>query len=127
MSGRQRRWVFESRAPIEEFRRRLKMILRSRGYPMEGAKVFDFAAKVRGFTAYVALRYHHRGIEATVKVKGGLLGDPDPVQREMFEALRTAQLELAGKAVTDRHRTGPADVRAAADAEDTADAENAAG
>lgn len=94
---RQRRWVFESRAPIEDFAQRVRLILRSRGWPLEEAEVFDFAAKVGGLTVYFAFRYHHRGLEATVKVKGGLLADPDPVHDDVFEVLRTAQLELAGR------------------------------
>lgn len=94
---RQRRWVLECRAPLEDFRQRVRMILRSRGFPLGEAEVFDFSAAVEGFTVYLAFRYHHRGIEATVKVKGRLFGDPDPVHDEMFDVLRTAQLELEGR------------------------------
>lgn len=94
--SRQKRWIFESRASLEEFGRRLRMILRSQGFVLDEAKVFDFSARYDGTTVWVALDYHHRGIEATVKVKAGLLGDPGPMQDRIFELLRRTQLELAG-------------------------------
>lgn len=94
--ARQKHWVFESEAPLEEFGKRLKMVLRGRGHGIDDARVFDFAAEVEGAKAFVALAYHHRGIEVTVKVKAGLFSDEDPAFREVFEAVRRTQVELAG-------------------------------
>lgn len=72
------------------------MVLRAQGHKLGEAKVFDLSARVDGVRTFVALRYHDRGIEATVKVKGGLLRDPEEVHEMLFEALRRTQLELAG-------------------------------
>lgn len=136
---RQRRWVFESRVPLEDFRRRVRMVLRSRGFEIGDAKVFDLKAKRDWDRVFVALRYHNRGIEAVVKVKPSILGDPDPIHEEVFRLLRHAQLDLAERGserveqrreTTDRPaETRPGDApRAKADqGEDDGDGEHRGG
>lgn len=93
----QKRWVFESRAPVEEFADRLREALEADGFDVDDGKLFDLRASGHGARAFVALRYAVRGIEATVKVKSGLTGDEDPVLTRAFEALRRTQVELADR------------------------------
>lgn len=95
--AKRRRWIFESRAPLEEFERHFEDVLTSDGFDVRDAKVFDIRARGDGFRVFVAFQYHRRGIEAHVKVKGGLLSDPDAMFDRVFEALRSTQLELADR------------------------------
>lgn len=107
---RQKRWVFESRAPLEEFAARLMEVLADEGFSVEEGEVFDVAAKDGGARLFVALRYEPRGIEATAKVKSGLRSAEDPVLTRAFEALRRTQVSLADR--SDQERGDEADDRA---------------
>lgn len=99
-----RRWIFESRAPLEEFHRHFEDVLTSDGFDVRDAKVYDLRARSKGFRVFVAFQYHRRGIEAQVKVKGGLLSDAETMFDRVFEALRSTQLELAGGSERDQRR-----------------------
>lgn len=114
----QKRWVFESRASLEEFEARLRTVLEARGFDVDDATVFDVAARADGFRVFFGLRYHHRGIQAVVKVKGGLLSSAEPMVDRAFEAIRRTQLDLAGTASGEERGDGPDDRTARHGAED---------
>lgn len=100
--SRQKRWVFECRAPLEAFATRLGEVLEEEGFSVGEGELFDVVAKDGGDRLFVALRYDHRGIEATAKVKTGLTSDDDPVLTRAFEALRRTQVSLADRSDQDR-------------------------
>lgn len=65
---RWRRWVFEIRAPADEFLALLQRGLTLRGVSVAPAEHFDFVARAFGARAYVKVAWVDTGIEVTAKL-----------------------------------------------------------
>ena len=92
--ARWRRWVFELRAPADEFQRLLERGLVLRGVRVEPASRFDFQARISGVRAWVKVEWEDTGLAVTAKLKPGLFRSPDALERLLLEAGREAQTKL---------------------------------
>jgi hypothetical protein len=92
--ARWRRWVFELRAPADEFQRALERALVVRGARVEPASRFDFQARAFGARAWVKVDWDETGLALTAKLKGGLFRSPAALERLLLEAGREAQAKL---------------------------------
>lgn len=88
------RWVFEIRAPADEFVRLLEQNLSLRGVTVEPAERFDFVARAFGARLYVKVDWAEVGLEVVAKTKGGLFSSPRGLEALVLEAGREAQARL---------------------------------
>lgn len=93
--ARWRRWVFELRAPADEFQRLLERGLVVRGVRVEPAQHFDFQARAFGARAWVKVEWADEGLALTAKVKSGFFASPQGLERILLDAGREAQAKLA--------------------------------
>lgn len=91
---RWRRWVFEIRAPADEFLQLLQRGLTVRGVQVDPAERFDLQAKAFGARAFVKVTWVETGIEVRAKIKSGLFASPAGLERLILEAGREAQAKL---------------------------------
>lgn len=91
---RWRRWVFEIRAPLDEFLVHLRRGLVARGVRVEPAEHFDLAVRAFGARALVKLAWVDEGLELRVKIKAGLFSSPAGLERILLDAGREAQAAL---------------------------------
>ncbi len=91
---RWRRWVFEIRAPADEFLHLMQRALATRGINVQPAEHFDFVARAFGVRGYVKASWVDEGIEVRAKLKGGLFASPPGLERVLLEAGREAQAKL---------------------------------
>lgn len=91
---RWRRWVFEIRAPADEFLALLQRGLTLRGVVLEPAEHFDLVARAFGARAYVKVAWTDTGLDVTAKMKSGLFASPEALERLLLEAGREAQSRL---------------------------------
>lgn len=91
---RWRRWVFEIRAPADEFVRLLQQGLTVRGVSVEPAEHFDFVARAFGARLYVKVDWAETGLEVVAKGKSGLFASPRGLEALVLEAGREAQARL---------------------------------
>lgn len=89
-----RRWVFEIRAPSDEFLALLQRALIVRGIHVEPAERFDLLVRAFGARGYVTLRWVDEGLEMRAKIKSGLFASPLGLERILLEAGRDAQARL---------------------------------
>lgn len=90
-----RSWVFEARAPLDEFARAFRKSLGDRGAAVDDARRFDFVARAFGCRAFVKLQWAEGGIEAVIKIKSSLFASPRAAERLLLEAGREAQARVA--------------------------------
>jgi hypothetical protein len=88
------RWVFEARAPADEFQRLLERGLTLRGVAVEPAEHFHFVARALGARAYVEVAWADEGLELRAKLKAGFFASPKGLERLLLEAGREAQARL---------------------------------
>lgn len=88
------RWVFEIRAPSDEFVALMQRALIVRGLHVETAERFDLLVKAFGTRGYVKVAWVPEGLEVTAKIKGGLFASPRGMERALLEAGRDAQARL---------------------------------
>lgn len=91
---RWRRWVFEIRAPADDFLALLERSLALKGVRVERAERFDLVARAFGVRGYVAIAWAEDGLEMRVKLKSGLFASPPALERLLLEAGREAQAAL---------------------------------
>ena len=96
--ARWRRWVFELRAPADEFQRLFERALVVRGVRVEPATRFDLHARAHGTRAWVKLDWDETGLAVTAKLKSGLFSSPDAMEKLLLEAGREAQTKLTFEA-----------------------------
>ena len=101
--GRWRRWVFEVRAPADEFSRLLQRGLTVRGVHVEPAATFDFLAKAFGARAYVKVTWADQGLSVEAKIKAGLFASPRAMETLLLESGREAQTRLTFPHLADRN------------------------
>lgn len=89
-----RRWVFEIRAPSDEFLALLQRGLVVRGVQVDPAEHFDFAARAFGVRAYVKVAWVDTGLEMRAKLKYGLFASPKGLEVLLLDAGREAQAKL---------------------------------
>ena len=92
--ARWRRWVFELRAPSDEFQRFFERGLVVRGVRIEPATRFDFQARAHGARAWVKVDWDETGLAVTAKLKAGLFSSPEALEKLLLEAGREAQTKL---------------------------------
>lgn len=91
---RWRRWVFEIRAPLDEFLSLFERALAERGVRVDETEHFDFAARAFGARSFVKAAWVEEGIEVRAKIKSGLFASPAGLERLLLEAGREAQAKL---------------------------------
>lgn len=91
---RWRRWVFEIRAPADEFLSLLERALVVRGVQVDPAEHFDLVVRAFGVRGYVKIAWAADGIELIAKIKGGIFASPAGMERMLLEAGREAQAKL---------------------------------
>lgn len=91
---RWRRWVFEIRAPLDEFLSLFERALRARGVQVDAAEHFDLAARAFGARSFVKVSWADDGLEVRAKIKSGLFASPAGLERLLLEAGREAQAKL---------------------------------
>lgn len=89
-----RRWVFEIRAPSDEFLALMQRGLVMRGVHVDPAEHFDFTARAFGVRGYVKAAWVDTGLEVVAKIKGGLFASPAGMERMLLDAGREAQAKL---------------------------------
>lgn len=89
-----RRWVFEIRAPLDEFLSLFEQALVARGVRVDPAEHFDLGARAFGARSFVKASWVDEGIEVRAKIKSGLFGSPAGLERLLLEAGREAQAKL---------------------------------
>lgn len=92
-------WVFDCDAPLDEFGRRMRAALERRGWVLGPAQLHDFACARGGQRAWVKLVYHDWGVQVNAKMKHGLFASPGPMQKELWEAAREAQVGATAEPV----------------------------
>lgn len=92
--ARWQRWVFELRAPADEFSRHLERALTAKGVRVTPAEAFDFQARALGARAFVKVEWAQTGLAMVVKVKGGFFASPLGLERLVLDAGREAQARL---------------------------------
>lgn len=93
--ARWRRWVFELRAPADEFQRLLERALVVRGVRVEPATRFDLQVRAFGARAWVKVEWDDQGLALVAKIKSGLFSSPAGLERLLLDAGREAQAKLA--------------------------------
>lgn len=93
--ARWQKWVFEVRAPADEFVALLQRGLVLRGVTIESAESFDFIARALGARAFVKVDWSEAGLAVTTKTKAGIFASPAGLERLVLEAGREAQAKLA--------------------------------
>ena len=88
------RWVFEIRAPADEFLTHFQRALVLRGVQVDPAEHFDILCRAFGARAFVKIRWVDSGLEARAKIKAGLFSAPLALERLLLEAGREAQAKL---------------------------------
>lgn len=91
---RWRRWVFEIRAPADEFGALLQRGLVMRGLDVAPGEHFDFVVKAFGARAYVKVAWVDTGLEVVAKLKAGLFSSAPALERLLLECGREAQARL---------------------------------
>lgn len=89
-----RRWVFEIRAPLDEFVAHMQRALAVRGVRVEPTEHFDFSARAFGARSFLKVRWVENGLEVRAKLKSGLFASPKGLERLLLEAGREAQAKL---------------------------------
>ena len=89
-----RRWVFEIRAPADEFVGQLTHSLVLRGIQVEPGEHFDLVVRAFGARAFLQARWVDEGLEVRAKLKGGLFSSLPALERVLLEAGREAQAKL---------------------------------
>lgn len=89
-----RRWVFEIRAPADEFLERLGRGLAVRGIHVEPGEHFDLILRGFGARAFLQARWVDEGLEVRAKLKAGLFSSKPALERVILDAGREAQAEL---------------------------------
>lgn len=89
-----RRWVFEIRAPADEFLALLQRSLLARGVRVERAEHFDLLATAFGVRGYVKVSWVDEGLEMRAKLKSGLFASPPALERMLLDSGREAQAAL---------------------------------
>lgn len=92
--ARWRRWVFEIRAPSDEFLALMQRALVVRGLDAAPAERFDLVVRAFGARGYVKVAWVDEGIEVRAKIKSGLFASPLGMERALLEAGRDAQARL---------------------------------
>ncbi len=92
--ARWRRWVFEIRAPADEFLALLERSLLARGVAVEPAEHFDLLARAFGVRGYLKVAWVDEGLEVRAKLKSGLFASPAGLERLLLDAGREAQAAL---------------------------------
>lgn len=92
--ARWRRWVFEIRAPADEFLDLLERSLVARGVVVERGEHFDLVARAFGVRSYLKLAWVEEGLELRAKLKSGLFASPAGLERLLLDAGREAQARL---------------------------------
>lgn len=92
--ARWRRWVFEVRAPADDFLRLLQRGLTLRGVDVQPAEHFDFVARAFGARGYVKVAWADEGLEVVARLKSGLFASPAALERVLLDAGREAQARL---------------------------------
>jgi len=92
--GRWRRWVFEIRAPADEFVAHLQQALALRGVDVVPGEHFDLVASAFGARAFLKTRWLDQGLEVEAKIKAGLFSSAPALERVLLEAGREAQAKL---------------------------------
>lgn len=88
------RWVFEVRAPSDEFLALLQRGLVLRGVIVEPAESFDLVARALGARAFVKVEWTDAGLAMVTKTKSGLFASPLGLERLILDAGREAQAKL---------------------------------
>lgn len=91
---RWRRWVFEIRAPSDEFLALMQRALAVRGIDVAPAERFDLVVRAFGTRGYVKVAWVAEGLEVRAKIKSGLFASPRGMERLLLEAGRDAQARL---------------------------------
>lgn len=90
-----RSWVFETDAPLDVFRYWFLRVLRSSGWTVGEADVYDHDVRGPSGAAYLHLRYHEDGVRLDAKIRAGLLrGSADGVAGDLLEAGRRSQTRI---------------------------------
>ena len=92
--ARWRRWVFEIRAPADEFLGEVERALVARGVHVERAEHFDFMARAFGVRSYVKVAWADDGLEMRAKLKSSFFASPPGMERLLLDAGREAQAKL---------------------------------
>lgn len=92
--ARWRRWVFEIRAPADEFLALLERSLTARGVQVERAEHFDVMVRAFGVRGYIKISWVDEGIEMRAKLKSGLFASSPGMERLLLDAGREAQAAL---------------------------------
>ena len=92
--ARWRRWVFEIRAPADEFLSLFERSLAARGVHVEPAEHFDLLARAFGVRGYLKVAWVEEGLEMRAKLKSGLFASPAGLERLLLDAGREAQAAL---------------------------------
>ncbi|HUR68940.1 MAG TPA: hypothetical protein VM370_06805 [Candidatus Thermoplasmatota archaeon] len=91
---RWRRWIFEIRAPSDEFLAIMQRALETRGIAIEEAEHFDFTARGFGTRGYVKATWTDAGLEIRAKLKSGFFASPAALEKLLLDAGREAQATL---------------------------------
>lgn len=89
-----RRWVFEIRAPLDEFLAEMERALVLRGADVARAEHFHISARAFGARAFLTLAWVDEGVEVRAKIKAGLFASPKGLERLLLDAGREAQARL---------------------------------
>lgn len=89
-----RRWVFEIRAPADEFTSQLTHALVLRGIRVEPGEHFDLVVRAFGARAFVRTAWVDEGLEVRAKIKAGLFSSVPAIERILLDAGREAQAKL---------------------------------
>ena len=89
-----RRWVFEIRAPADEFSDQLSHALALRGIRVEPGEHFDLVVRAFGARAFLRLAWVDDGLEVRAKIKSGLFSSVPALERILLDAGREAQAKL---------------------------------
>lgn len=89
-----RRWVFEIRAPGDEFLALLHRGLAARGIRVEPGEHFDLVVRAFGARAFLKVQWVDEGLEVRAKLKSGLFSSAPALERMLLEAGREAQAQL---------------------------------
>lgn len=89
-----RRWVFEIRAPGDEFLALLQRGLVMRGVQVEPGEHFDLVVRAFGARAFLKVQWVDGGLEVRAKLKSGLFSSVPALEKILLEAGRDAQAKL---------------------------------
>lgn len=89
-----RRWVFEIRAPADEFLALMQQALAARDVAVAPGEHFDLVARAFGARAFLKAQWVDEGLEVRAKIKAGLFSSVPAMERILLEAGREAQAKL---------------------------------